>query len=822
MNYINFIYITLTLSSVLFLCGYISKFFERVQILKLLTISGLSFVVEYLYISSLMLFFDLFRVKYVLLIILVVNMVLFLTNFKKTFHKIDFNIKKSLILIIIMLSILPFISLKSQSIATTYDAGLYGMKAIDLMYGETGSTKILSEYSLVNGETRDQLIALQKQQIGLNKKFSDQNIYKYEYHALPTWPALMALSGKMIGVTNISQVLSFLFFASALCLFYILQNLKAKKYSQYMAFFMFLFLPLGIYLAKNSLSEMLFVSIMLFSLLFITEYNSYFKIASGFLIGILGFVHFTMLPYFPAIFGLLLLLGIISKNKAYFQANTIFCTLFGVSTLYAYKVSNIYISFQLADMFGTTLSTETLFLIIMINVLICLCIQAFVYYLLKKDNENFFDIINTLFEKYGVLVIKIITVILLFFTLYNGYKLGFTDRYIQGEGGTWVRRSQYANQGLYSILYLNIISIIAATSFLSIPVIIYKIFNKTINWGYREKLIALMFLFALSVQTILRIDTPKNYYASRYFYIFIVPFALILVGLLIKSKKGAVIACTIALITGLPFNLLLLKSVEYNGNWPMVTDAVSVVEKGSVVLCDPNNTDVNTLLVDSLRQINENLVLNGDSVNSIKDIFPDRKMYYISQNPLTNKRFDKILDKVYTTSGEIAGSWAYPLQQKEESINLYIYKISQKKTIINMQTEDLQYIHGFYDLEKNGNQGFAWSGPRSSFTLYFEPKGTTNIRIHHCALPPFVFTQHEKINVSFKIGQQVILSEDITAQTNTDGYFDLKIPEELLRNEWKHEITIESDTWSPLDFSEGKTDARKMGIPITKIEVVEE
>lgn len=325
----------------------------------------------------------------------------------------------------------------------------------------------------------------------------------------------------------------------------------------------------------------------------------------------------------------------------------------------------------------------------------------------------------------------------------------------------------------------------------------------------------------MAVNTIIKIDTPKNYYASRYFYIFVVIFALILVGMMIKTKRGATIACSIALISAIPFNILLLNSVEYDGNWNILKDTISVINRGSIVLCDSSSGATNRLLVNNLREINDNLVFNGDSKETISNIFVNREIYLVSQKPLVDKKYDKILEKTYTITGEIAGNWRYPLQHYKNFIKIFIYKKLQSKTVINMQSDDINYINGFHTLEKNKNGNFSWTSNKSSFTLSYEHEGTSTIRVHHYALPQYVFTKYTKINIVAKIDDKLLINRDISAESNKGGYFDIIIPEELRINEWNHKITLECDTWSPQEFGGDKTDSRKLGIAISKIELLE-
>lgn len=824
MNIINTTYISCVSISIFSILILISHSFNNECILKLLAVAIMGFFTEYLFISAILLYFDVFSVKYVLIIALIKNLIILvlnIRNIKKPFDNIDFDIKKSIPIIALVLLMLPFVHEKSESISMGYDAGLYGAKAISLIYGDTSSTIELKEYNIADENIKDGVIDLQFEQVGLYNKTLDKDTYEYEYHALPTWPTLMALFGRMFGLNNMTYVLTILYSLSALFIYYILDNLNTNKFSKYLGTFLFLFLPLSIYLSKNSLSEMLYVTILLFSILLLTEKCEKIKLSSGISIGLLGFVHLTALVYLPMYYGILVIAHIYSKKQVYSKINVIQCIIYCISLQYSIKTSNVYTTFQLKNMFGSTFNNIQLIIIIQIIMIILIVVQFIIYYLILKNKIKMVSNIKSLLDNYGMVTVKFILILLLFITLYKGYLLGFTEKYLFGEGGTWSRRQNYANRGIYSLIYLNIFSIIAATSYACIPIIIHKIFSNKYEIGITEKLLCFALTYSLMVSIILRVDTPKNYYASRYFYISIIPITFILSSMFIKNKKNAIIVGLIAFITGLPFNIVLINAKEYTGNNEILYDAVSLIEEGSVVIVDKDD-NLNQLLVTNLREINNNLVFSSDKMlEIIKKYDNGNKVYYITKNE--NLEFNRILKKDYITSGEIASSNNfYPIRFGYNKTQMNIYLINKNKTVINFENEDLPFISGFNGLEKSGEDGFAWTTERSSFILEFIPINLNVIRVHHKSLPQYVFDKKDSININFDINNKVVFESAFNRFNNVSGFFDLNITKDMLSDDKAQEIIINCDTWSPINFENDSTDARKLGIAITKIELLEE
>ncbi|HEX9186456.1 MAG TPA: hypothetical protein VGB87_05265, partial [Vicinamibacteria bacterium] len=164
-------------------------------------------------------------------------------------------------------------------------------------------------------------------------------------------------------------------------------------------------------------------------------------------------------------------------------------------------------------------------------------------------------------------------------TAWRGYQLGWTDRFTQPLAvGAWSSRAQYAAQGWPSVAHLDIVSMVLATSVVGLPVVL-----ALAVWRGREvcasparAFLLCTVLWTLAVYTFFRVDTPVNYYASRYFLPVLVPATLLLLGSLLghvpPPRGGTVLLALVALGFNLTFDLGLLR-------YPSETEKMGFVEE---------------------------------------------------------------------------------------------------------------------------------------------------------------------------------------------------------------------------------------------------
>lgn len=666
----------------LLLCTYfllnILLFAEK-RLVKILLNTVIIFLGIYLTASVILLWLDVFSVKRGLFICLGCAGILLCFNYKKIrkikdyLSKINFNIHSEIILLVFFACMLLFISGKSEDIRANSDMGVYFQRAATLMSADSKKTQDISEFGYdISDKVEENLLDLQKVHSGL---ILQETNTQFEYHSLPTWTSLMALTGKMFGISNAAQILSLLYFVSVSSLYFLIENIAPVKRNKYFALALFGSTPIIVYLAKCTFTELAYVAILLAAMYFLSEKNEKMKIIGGYWMGLLGFIHISHFMYLPILFIALFMLSRYRNDKYLAIANCIQCMMFSFSLAYCLTLSPSYTSAQLARLSGRV---NTAHIILFLCFCVYLAIGVQLLFLKRKGLcYKYCDKIIAFFEKWGYRLVPLWVIILLILSVIQGYLLGYTDYYKVG-GGTWHLRSGYINQGLSGAIHVNLVSIVMATSYIVLPAIFFLMFRSYKKVHVEIKLLAVMLLYALTIYTTFQIDTPTNYYVSRYYAVFIVPIAVILLSKLVVRKRVFAIIGLIGILTAAPYDLLLSDAQAFQGQYEILNDAREIIPANSVVFIQNSQDDygLNVILTNNLRTLDHVLMYSLDSFEELKDQFVDRHMFIISEEKFDNNGNLK-LKKDYTLYGNISsGGVAYPTSLSPVTVKtMYIYEI---------------------------------------------------------------------------------------------------------------------------------------------------
>lgn len=334
---------------------------ENKNILRVATLSLSLFYIEYLAVSALLLYADMFHVLWCLYVQTVINVVLLITVFskvKRSLLYLEFDWKEITIVVCLLWLALFCCSAKTERFQTGADEGIYLEKAITFLSNSTSHICTLNEYGKISEAVNQGLIELQKSQPGLNTIYLSDQILQYEYHALPLWPAFIALFMEIFGIFRGTLALNFVFVVAILAGYFCIEKTAAYKSSKYLIFPLFAFLPLSVYLAKVTLAEMSFVA-MLFSGYFFLQ-DKRLRAFSFLPLGLLGFLHISTVMYLPFVAILLFAASLLKKDISYGLANIGTSILYIFSLAYDYKVSGIYSS----DIFSGNLGNGNLVYIV--------------------------------------------------------------------------------------------------------------------------------------------------------------------------------------------------------------------------------------------------------------------------------------------------------------------------------------------------------------------------------------------------------------------------------------------------------------------------
>ena len=670
----DIMYITMTLL-VFALCFLVVQVFDfGGRVFKGLFHSLALFLIEYHIFAVVILWLDIFWVKYILFLMCFLNFILcivFRKRLKEQIKKIQWKIsKKEVCLIAFAMLLIPFIMIKSEDVRTSSDMGMYYEWVCKLNSNDASLEKELNEIGLISDSVDCGVLKIQEQLYGVNPiggEYNDETLY--EFHSLPTWTSFMALWGKLFGNYNATQVLSVYYLMSVFCCYYICEKIKKEASGVVHGVLLFALSPIIIYISKCTLTEISYVCFLFMGIYFLVQNKAKYKWLSSVCLGLLGFIHISNYIYIFAYFFVLLMLHIYTKNKIYGFINCIQLVAFIVSLIYVLNVSGTYSENQFSRL--SFLGDNTCLIICNLILVIVACLLIQLDIILYKP-ERLFKL-ETICNKIFPVLLIMMEIAVLVGSIYYGYCLGFTEKYVSG-GGTWHLRSAYANKEWYSLNHLNIVNIARATAYIYVPIIfVYNIVRKN-KKDIVQNSVFFVFFYSILVYTYVQIDTPNNYYASRYFAMVIIPITALSVATIISAKriyKFVVIWC---LIYSLWFDIRMVDCAPFQGQYRIVQDVVQEIPYGNFVLVREEAVQINQTLVNILRETNGNYVFNYENYDEISAYYWD-DIYIISHREVTGMH-ELVLYKEYDYLPNLGGGDGARYMTEvpqEQNMSIYIY-----------------------------------------------------------------------------------------------------------------------------------------------------
>ncbi len=654
----------------------VQHFFYQNNSVKNILYTLAFFVIEYYLFSALFLFIDYYSVAYVLVCCLITNIILCVVirrKYNSIFNNRKYIFKSDLLFIVLMILMLPFVSKKNENF-DLHDTGQYYEKAIQLADDGPQKANLLPEYGMYTEDVSQDLLEMAQT---LPKDWTIINgQLQYTYHGIPTWVTFITLFIKIFGVYTSLISLTFFYLIACFSLYYAIGNICKQNFCKYLSIPLFGFLPIILFLAKTTLTELPFIAMLLFGICLISSPDIREKYLSIIPFGLLGFLHVSVILYVPIFFIALLILSLY-KNLKYGVINICTIMMYIASLGYCAVVSPFYTKNQLGSIpFFNTMKLSMAVIIITAGCLLLIAIQCLV--IKSKSFRNLLMYIGHFLSPKLPVLFRIAALLLIAITLYQAYRLGFTDTYNVG-GGSWTRRKYYSNQGFISLTRLNIISIVMATGYISIPYIFYRLFSKKTQWNFYEKFYGILLLYGLSIYLVLRFsipDTPYNYFVSRYYATFIVPICAILMAVLIKTKWQFIFISIFAIITALPFSLFLMNTRESDGQNDFLKSVMEIIPTESVVLVDNSDFICNNCVF-ALRELNQNYVFSLQSKESIEAQEAEKEIFVFTTQPINDENYTVRYESEVQTNRDTLTydpTIIYPLTNTYRTYDIYIYE----------------------------------------------------------------------------------------------------------------------------------------------------
>ena len=382
---------------------------------------------------------------------------------------------------------------------------------------------------------------------------------RFHFQFFPGWPMVMALWASIFGVPQASAALAFLYALSVLLFSLLLERVTEGATARTMTVAIFASSPLVLFFAKYTTSETLLLFLFLFVLYFLGGESRWRAVLAAAGILLLAVSHCSTFLYAP-----LLLLPVLEAYRSANRRLALFSFLAFGALLAGLPLGHVFSPFYVRDIFSASfrflpvadpasagLAVVAAFYSAGVALSLALLARA------VRPSGRLAAWAEGA-ERLLAMVVSPALALVAVWTAWRGYQLGWTNRFTQQiPDGAWSYRSQYAGQGWPALAHLDIVSMVMATSLVGLPtVLMLAVFRgREASASPARAFLLSAVLWTLAVYTFFRVDTPFNYYASRYFLPVLVPATMLLLGSLLGHFRPPRGWLALVGLVALAFNL---------------------------------------------------------------------------------------------------------------------------------------------------------------------------------------------------------------------------------------------------------------------------
>lgn len=796
-----------------FICSFL---LEEADILKSSVLSVFLYFCCYVIISGILFGLDIFSIeKAVAIIVIVEGLFVFIMRKRK---RIEFKweVKKYIFPIILTVCVLPFIWNKFGFHGMGQDEGVYQTQAIAFMNHHYENQKDFVEYEIVDEKGKEnfeqfvdsQLIGFYRynydetlQYLVEEKRLSDVSGF---YHGISTFPALLALWGKIFGMSHMADIQTIFYLCGFFLLCFTCENINLKKTVRYGVEVIYVCSPILIWVSKSSLTEMFLACIIIGFLYFMTSNGSSAEIGCAALAVVtFSFYHLTIYTVLPIF--ILLFWGMFfhSQCNRYIYASVVVFMAFMASMIIYSKIVTIYTYRNFRPIYSITafISDKTV-LPVLIGISILGIILSFALIICRKKIVIFLSKIR------GIWKICIRLSIILFAIIQIKIVIGF----IADEPDSLLNALQNSAFTGFIMYGGGILLLLTLAYTFFNPIVCLRSVGSMMVMG--------MFGYCVLFYTsFLRKDIPYHYYFGRYLAPFIC-IVVLMIGIVVNEyNKIRTEALVWLMVFGyavicLPYDLVLAKNNDDTRmSWDVMEDIAEIIPDNATVYMD---FDIGRLLYLPMRELaNVNIFPvrsegQQEKLNSINNGESD--IYYIAEMNQYLPLCDVVYANWYETSENTNKSNGkiipLPLKMEKENRGIAVYKVLKERYQYRFSDKDFM-IGGYYSLESD----FRWSSPIKNVMKCVLHKDDYTIRVEQGSIVPLNELGREEYEVQLEINGQYVNSCKITKE-ELDSELVFEVPKEMVK-EGSNEISFICDPWSPQDY--GISDSRVLGIAIRQV-----
>lgn len=370
----------------------------------------------------------------------------------------------------------------------------------------------------------------------------------WQFHALPVWPALMAVS-RLPG--DGLPLLAVLFSLNLILFYFVMEGLFHDARIAAATTTVLASLPLMWHQALYATAEMLLLAIVLSTAVMLLRLKDQpFLIGSG--VFAFGVTHMGIVVLAPAI-GMVLTLAAITAGKMARMGLARLGVACAAAAVASFELSGDlsakYASDIVASMFGKkTYLAHVACLVPLLAVL--------PYVLRDVVNSRMYRVRAAVlyFDRNFAAVATATVVVAALCLLVQSYLIGWTDFYRPAEHSTlnsWSARVAYVNRGFFSLQHLSILNMVYATAGLGFLAFILA--PRHLARSRPQRLLWVFALYFVFIYGLYRVDIPNNYYGSRYFLPVLVPALMAIAGFWLLRQRSAVYYYLILPVLALAF-----------------------------------------------------------------------------------------------------------------------------------------------------------------------------------------------------------------------------------------------------------------------------
>ncbi|MDY3745751.1 MAG: hypothetical protein SOZ97_03260, partial [Lachnospiraceae bacterium] len=838
-NYINLL---LSAAGIAVSTMAVALYIKKINIVPLITIAVTFFLWSYIIVSGLLFWGDCFSISRALGLVLVIDCI---AGFMMLRHRkeiqLDFNIKAYVFVLVVIVIALPLIARKYEFFGMGQDEGVYQTQAMNFIYGKNEIQQDYGTYhSLQSEEERKQYKeAMEQELLGLYNYDSQMPFCSEEdeisdvssvFHGVPTFPALLALSGSIAGIEHMSDIQTVFYMALIIYAYMAMACLNIRPLLQKAMTVVLAFSPLILWVSKSALTEIVIASMMAGFIYFMANHGHKFVYLSCFPVAAFCFLHLTIYTIIPVFLLIYWIAWLFKGEKSYLIASVVSITAFFAGIFMMMRISGVYtFVYNLKPLYR---------LLPIINqnnaawffAVFCIgsYLVTFLLFLVKKDKtgqrcykksgtgcrcheksgtaQKTFKQSGFNLEKVNCKVVlwAIRILILLFCTVQVYIMISQRASY-----GGLIGSFQHLSIVGYGICLGIAVPLSAGILWLLKPGIIFD--------NIRVLSCGILFIYCIMVySTVLRKDILYYYYYGRYLAPFLVTAVIFSAVILNQVKIGwGLAAGTVSMAVMLPF---LPYFVKYQDDtrltWNILEDMSALIEKEDAVIISDEYMKYYFLPLKAMADAKvypefDNL---QEEIEHISDQ-TEGNVYYIHSFNWT-----KGMTSVYQNTYELSEDnndfdcriLPFPLKTytKEYTVvcSRYEKEVSEYNFTLDPRTVVCKGI--------GGSEGdFAWTDDESVYVECYLDKADYEMMIEQGAKVPLESLSKQEYKIDVYMNDKYMDTLILNEETN-GGILTLSISEEDIL-QGTNILLLKCETWSPEEY--GSTDHRNLCIGVKNI-----